>query len=102
MVEPEIFRFATLFLFKKLTEIPSIICKTRGKIFKIFRSSHHGWAAEKILFSRTSKTYVSSLCEYTFNINIGRKNINSQWLTAFRKMRSCNLSLQRGGNFNNL
>ena len=66
---------------------------------------------KRILFSRTSKTPVSSLCEYTFNIkmgrkinkiNIGRKQSSSQWLIPFRKMRPCKLSLRRGYFINNL
>ena len=52
---------------------------------------------------------VSSFCEYIFNlgrkinkINIGRRNANSQWLIPFKKIWLFKLSLQRGGNFNNL
>ena len=71
------------------------------KVFPPF--SHHGQAVKKIFFSRTSK-----MSEYVFNINIGRKinierrNTSSQWLALFMKFWPCKLSLQRGGNFNNL
>ena len=73
----------------------------------LLRFSHHfptmvrQW--RKFFFSRTSK-----MSEYVFNINIGRKinierrNTSSQWLALFMKFWPCKLSLQRGGNFNNL
>ena len=76
--------------------------KSTEKMFQFFRFYHHGWAAKKILFSRTSKMPVSSFCGYTINIKIWRKNTNCQWLTVFRKIQLCKLSLQRGGNFNKL
>ena len=59
--------------------------KSTEKMFQFFRSYHHGWAAKKILFSRTSKMPVSSFCEYIYlkKINIERKTqaVNDKYLS---------------------
>ena len=93
------FRDFLLLVFKKLTETPPLNCKIHRETFQgiLQRFSHHDWAVKKILFSRTSKTPVSSFCKYIFlkKINIGRKNTSRQCLIPFRKIQLCKLSLPK-------
>ena len=70
------------------------------------RSPHHCWAGKKLLLS-TCKMPVSWFYEYIIGrninkINIRRKNTCRQWIIPFKEIRSCKLSLQRRGNFNNI
>ena len=92
------FFFFSFFFSKKLTEIPLLNCKIHGESFwRIpYRTSHHGWATKKILFSRASKTPVSSFYEYTFlkKINVGGESTSSQWLIPIKKTWLFKLSLK--------
>ena len=51
MVETVIQRFSTLFIFKKITDMPLLNFKIHGTNFEknLKRSAHNGWAPKKIV-----------------------------------------------------
>ena len=88
MVETQIQRFFSLFIFNKIRDIPNTNICTVNPWKKIVKVDPSWLGSERNLISRIFKTPVSSLCKSSFckRINIERKNTRSESLISFRKI----------------